>query len=221
MRRRALDYPGLREPDLGGDPALAPALEGQVQEAFITTHPRDGGFVALLAAARGGSPSRGAPAGHRALPPPAGRGATRGPRLALGRGDTQAADDRLLHRHGDRAVSVTDGEAARRRRLTCLMEQETDVINVRPRPVQCPERSTRATVERQPAAERLVIGDVCGPTVRGSHRGDATDALDAARSCGRALSRFVRGRVSPAAASRAAPRPPRVSQAPHASVSES
>ena len=65
------------------------------------------------------------------------------------------------------------------------------------------ERSTRATVERQPAAERLVIGDVCGPTVRGSHRG-------------------VQGVVaSPAAASRAAPRPPRVSQAPHASVSES
>ena len=36
-----------------------------------------------------------------------------GPRLALGRGDTQAADDRLLHRHGDRAVSVTDGDQAR------------------------------------------------------------------------------------------------------------
>ena len=82
------------------------------------------------------------------------------------------------------------------------------------------ERSTRATVERQPAAERLVIGDVCGPTVRGSHRG-VQGVVASPRSCGRALSRFVRGRVSPAAASRAAPRPPRVSQAPHASVSES
>ena len=69
-----LGHPGLREPDLGGDPALAPALEGQFQEAFIPTHPRDGGFVALLAAARGGSPSRGAPAGHRALPPAGGPG---------------------------------------------------------------------------------------------------------------------------------------------------
>ena len=82
------------------------------------------------------------------------------------------------------------------------------------------ERSTRATVERQPAAERLVIGDVCGPTVRGSPRG-VQGVVASPRSCGRALSRFVRGRVSPAAASRAAPRPPRVSQAPHASVSES
>ena len=82
------------------------------------------------------------------------------------------------------------------------------------------ERSTRATVERQPAAERLVIGDVCGPTVRGSHRG-VQGVVASPRSCGRALSRFVRGRVSPAAARRAAPRPPRVSQAPHASVSES
>ena len=82
------------------------------------------------------------------------------------------------------------------------------------------ERSTRATVERQPAAERLVIGDVCEPTVRGSHRG-VQGVVASPRSCGRALSRFVRGRVSPAAASRAAPRPPRVSQAPHASVSES
>ena len=36
-----------------------------------------------------------------------------GPRVALGRGDKQAADDRLLHRHGDRAVSVTDGDQAR------------------------------------------------------------------------------------------------------------
>ena len=82
------------------------------------------------------------------------------------------------------------------------------------------ERSTRATVERQPAAERLVIGDVCGPTVRGSPRG-VQGVVASPRSCGRAVSRFVRGRVSPAAASRAAPRPPRVSQAPHASVSES
>ena len=38
-----LGHPGLREPDLGGDLALAPALEGQFQEAFIATHPRDGG----------------------------------------------------------------------------------------------------------------------------------------------------------------------------------
>ena len=82
------------------------------------------------------------------------------------------------------------------------------------------ERSTRATVERQPAAERRVIGDVCGPTVRGSHRG-VQGVVASPRSCGRALPRFVRGRVSPAAASRAAPRPPRVSQAPHAFVSES
>ena len=36
-----------------------------------------------------------------------------GPRLALGRVDGQSADDRLLHRHGDRAVSVTDGDQAR------------------------------------------------------------------------------------------------------------
>ena len=42
------------------DLALAPALDDQVQDAFIATHPRDGGFVALLAAARGGPPSRGA-----------------------------------------------------------------------------------------------------------------------------------------------------------------
>ena len=61
-----LGHPALREPDLGGDLALAPALEYQFQDAFIATHPRDGGFVALLAAACGGTPGRGAAAGHRA-----------------------------------------------------------------------------------------------------------------------------------------------------------
>ena len=66
MRREGLGHPALREPDVGGDLALAAALEGQVQDAFIATHPRDWGFVALLAAARGGPPSRGATTGHRA-----------------------------------------------------------------------------------------------------------------------------------------------------------
>ena len=41
-------------------------------------------------------------------------------------------------RSGSSARILLALSAARRRRLTCLMEQETDVINVRPRTVQCP-----------------------------------------------------------------------------------
>ena len=109
--------------------------------------------------------------------------------------------------------------AARRRRLTCLMEQETDVINVRPRPVQCPS---------DPRAPLLSASQ---PRSASSSEMSADQPYAAATAASRAswhrrapaggrCSRFVRGRVSPAAASRAAPRPPRVSQAPHASVSE-
>ena len=41
-------------------------------------------------------------------------------------------------RSGSSARILLALSAARRRRVTCLMEQETDVINVRPRTVQCP-----------------------------------------------------------------------------------
>ena len=72
MPPEGLGYPALREPrPRRAILALAPALEGQVQDAFIATHPRGGGFVALLAAARAGPPGRGGATGPRSGPRPA------------------------------------------------------------------------------------------------------------------------------------------------------
>ena len=72
MPPEGLGHPALREPrPRRAILALAPALEGQVQDAFIATHPRGGGFVALLAAARAGPPGRGGATGPRSGPRPA------------------------------------------------------------------------------------------------------------------------------------------------------